>query len=288
LLASAVLGSLLLLAAPAAAQICGDADDDGEVNVADGVQALRAAADLSSLCGAACDLDASGDITVIDGVNILRKAADLSVVDGCDFTGEETNEVVNPALGFFDGLVKVPGIGGGSALVAGTPECDNDEGVAEIVDTPNTSAATFDNCMIGAVILDGTISRATLGQGVAVGFDGYRITRVANGRSFTYDGTLALSNEQLLGRRLNGTLQVTSSELGDLGVQFERILIVANGSARDGFLRYDLTDTTKGRIDRIQIEFTTGNELPVRVQLRNGTIRDFILDRRTRTVGLPL
>lgn len=282
-IATAALLVLALLAAPAAAQECGDADDDGEVTVADGVQALRAAADLSTLCEAACDVDASGDVTVSDGVNILRKAAGLLVNNGCDFTGEETNEVVSPTFGFFDGLTKVPGIGGGSAAVAGTPECDNVDGSVETFETPGSSGATFDNCVIGPVILDGTVSRANFAQGTALGFDGYRITRVKNGKSLTYDGTLALTNQQA-GRRMNGTLEVTSSELGVITLQLERILVVADGSVRDGFLRYDLTEVTEGRIARIQIQFTTGDALPVRVELRNGSIRDFIIDRGTRAI----
>ena len=79
-----VMGLLIwLAAAPAAAQVCGDADGNGEVTVLDGVQALRAAADLSSVCDAGCDVDGNGTISVSDGVNVLRAAADLAFTPNC-------------------------------------------------------------------------------------------------------------------------------------------------------------------------------------------------------------
>ncbi len=64
--------------------VCGDADRNGAVTVTDGVQTLRAAAELSSACElATCDVDANGRITVADGVSVLRKAADLPVGGTC-------------------------------------------------------------------------------------------------------------------------------------------------------------------------------------------------------------
>ena len=68
----------------AAATVCGDANGDGSVTVSDGVQALRAAAGLSSTCTISrCDVDGSGTITVTDGVSILRQAAGLDHLDAC-------------------------------------------------------------------------------------------------------------------------------------------------------------------------------------------------------------
>ena len=64
--------------------LCGDADLSGAVTVTDGVQVLRAAADLSSSCTPArCDVDGSGAISVTDGVNVLRAAADLPFTANC-------------------------------------------------------------------------------------------------------------------------------------------------------------------------------------------------------------
>ncbi len=74
-----------IFAAPLASLgVCGDADGNGAVTVTDGVQVLRAAAELSSSCRpATCDVDGSGGIGVSDGVNVLRKAAGLSASDAC-------------------------------------------------------------------------------------------------------------------------------------------------------------------------------------------------------------
>jgi hypothetical protein len=64
--------------------LCGDADGNGSVSVTDGVQTLRAAAELSTTCTLArCDVNGSGAITVSDGVQVLRGAAGLSVDGDC-------------------------------------------------------------------------------------------------------------------------------------------------------------------------------------------------------------
>jgi hypothetical protein len=266
------------------AQTCGDANDDDAVSVTDGVQALRAAADLSTTCGEGCDVDASGAISVTDGVNILRRVAGLSFPDACEFTGEETNEVVTPSTGIFDAIGKLPGIGGAEA--AGTPECEND-GTVNVDGNDGTTIAAFANCEIGGIILDGAVARANLAQAAVVGFDALTITRIKTGKSLTYSGQLALG-DSAAGKRLSGTLKVDSDERGSFTLRFTRVLIVANGSPRDGDMLIDLADVDGGTIESILIVFDTGNELAVRVQLRNGQVKQFILDRRTRLVRLPL
>src|SRR4029077_9453961 len=69
---------------PSYAQLCGDPDGSGSVSVTDGVQALRAAADLQSACALhTCDVNGSGTFTVSDGVAILRDAARLEAQMQC-------------------------------------------------------------------------------------------------------------------------------------------------------------------------------------------------------------
>ncbi len=64
--------------------VCGDADGNGVHSVADGVNVLRAAAELSSSCvPAVCDVDGNGAVSVADGVNVLRAAAGLSATLTC-------------------------------------------------------------------------------------------------------------------------------------------------------------------------------------------------------------
>jgi hypothetical protein len=66
--------------------LCGDADGNGSITVSDGVQVLRAVADLSSTCTLSrCDVDGNGSLTVTDAVSVLRRAADLPAPDSCRF-----------------------------------------------------------------------------------------------------------------------------------------------------------------------------------------------------------
>jgi cysteine-rich repeat protein len=71
--------------APAGGEVCGDADGDGTPSLSDGVQLLRAAAGLSSVCTLArCDVDGSGSIGVSDAVQVLRAAAGLPFQGACE------------------------------------------------------------------------------------------------------------------------------------------------------------------------------------------------------------
>ena len=84
--------SIALTSTPAAAQIipiCGDANNNGDIDEGDGVAALLAAAELPATCPiAVCDVNADGRISVTDAVNILRNALILPAVDACkDVTG---------------------------------------------------------------------------------------------------------------------------------------------------------------------------------------------------------
>lgn len=70
--------------APSGGDVCGDADGNGSITVADGVQTLRAAAELSSTCTPArCDVNGDGAFSVSDGVQVLRAAAELPTVGDC-------------------------------------------------------------------------------------------------------------------------------------------------------------------------------------------------------------
>ena len=271
-----------LAAAPAAAQVCGDANGDGNVTVSDGVQALRAAADLPSVCDAACDVDGNGTVTVSDGVNILRKAADLAVNEACDFTGEEANGVVNPSFGVFDAMTKIPGIVAASVSEAAPGDCENSGTVEQQGGTTGSAIVlTFTNCLIKGSILDGQAGRLVLNDRLTLAFSKLKITRQKTNKSLTFNGQLTFASETQ-GTRINGTLDVDSSELGAFSLNFTRILITGDGSVRQGTLDYDLSKTTVGKIKEIHIVFTAGDQLAVSVQLRNGQVHSFLLDRDTR------
>jgi hypothetical protein len=81
-------------ATAARAQVCGDADGNGQITVTDGVQTLREAALLESNCTPqTCDLDNNGSITVTDGVNVLRLAAALEATTNCPGGGGASPQI---------------------------------------------------------------------------------------------------------------------------------------------------------------------------------------------------
>src|SRR5262249_39911582 len=70
---------------PGGDDACGDADGNGATTVSDGVQILRAAAGLDSVCTPErCDVDGNGTVGVTDGVQVLRAAVGLPFVGHCE------------------------------------------------------------------------------------------------------------------------------------------------------------------------------------------------------------
>jgi hypothetical protein len=109
----------------ASAQVCGDANGNGTIDLTDGVQILRSAASLSSSCSASiCDLDGNGTISVTDGVNALRRVAGLSATVGCGtgissfVAGVKTSDGSDAVLEI--GVAPVPG--GTAPQTIGTPQ----------------------------------------------------------------------------------------------------------------------------------------------------------------------
>jgi hypothetical protein len=95
-------------ASHALAQVCGDADGNGSVTVADGVQVLRSAAELTSTCTDRpnnCDIDGNGSVSLADGVNALRKAAELPITEACPGGNGEVGDAQEVVDDFFPFLV---------------------------------------------------------------------------------------------------------------------------------------------------------------------------------------
>lgn len=96
-------------ASTAQAQVCGDADGNGQVSVTDGVNVLRAVAGLPSACTvAACDTNGDRIIAVTDGVQVLRAVAALS--SNCS----AVDDITELTTSVFGGIRKV--VEGGFAV----------------------------------------------------------------------------------------------------------------------------------------------------------------------------
>lgn len=140
------------------AEICGDADGSGEQpSVTDGVNVLRAAAELTSACTLArCDVDGDDKISVTDGVNVLRAAADLPATVLCG--PDPIIASVRDSQGRFGALTKVP-----NGLVAPS---DAPETVTNVTFAASQNLVSGRvNTLIVSYDVDGTTTPAVDGDG---------------------------------------------------------------------------------------------------------------------------
>jgi hypothetical protein len=172
------------------------------VTVTDGVQVLRAAADLSSDCSQrqnSCDVDGNGSVTVSDGVNVLRLAADLPVTTNCQGGGgadADVSAVVDVTVPFLTlGLSALGEVSIGSASVADTQDCE-DGGSRSTTSGGGSASVTFTACRVsqpglGRFQFDGQVD---VSFGIPTGtvqFD-LQVTDLDNNNRVThFDGTIS-------------------------------------------------------------------------------------------------
>ncbi|MCC6848151.1 MAG: dockerin type I repeat-containing protein [Deltaproteobacteria bacterium] len=269
---SIALGGLLaaaLAAAPALAGVCGDANGDGQVTVSDGVQALRAAAGLSSSCAQDCDVDGSGAVTVSDGVNILRKAAGLAITEQCP---DPVGTVIGHTIDLFGPLTK-------SGATAAAAPCDNPEGSAQ--QTP--SGIVYDACDLGDVTFTGFLGRSD----EQLIFDALTVRR--RGDVLSFAGSLFL--DQIDGGvELAGVLDGDSQLLGAYVATFQQAAIDDQGGPLDGALVFDTTGANIPGVVEIRVTLVSGAALPVVVRFEDDTTADFTYDTATDVltpIGAP-
>lgn len=165
IVAALALASVVALGAAGTghAQVCGDADGDGMVTDTDGVNALRAAAQLSTLCTLdACDVNADGMLTDTDGVLILRIAASLPVAAHCVPVSDDPVDArvallverVSPFLeNAFDFVPQLTNPASNDVI-----PCDNfDDGDIEIETDEGETLVTYTSCRLGQRFLDGDV-----------------------------------------------------------------------------------------------------------------------------------
>ncbi len=265
-------GNLSALAAPAilgiassAAAVCGDANGDGRVSVSDGVQALRAAAGLESICAEDCDVDGNGEISVTDGVNILRKAAGLAIVEACP-DDDRVASVIGHTVDIFGPLTKIGAFGGAIPQGSLSP-CENSGGSFDESD----SGFVFGDCEIDGVSFTGFIAK---GDG-SLGFSGISVAR--QGDVLTLQGTLSVG--EIEGNpQLSGVLQGDSQILGPYSILFQQVVSGELGQTLGGTLVFDTSEADLDDVVEITVTLNGDTILPVVVRYADDTTQNFTYD----------
>lgn len=250
----------MLIARPAVAQVCGDATGDGLVTVTDGVQTLRAAAQLATTCTlATCDVDGNGSISVTDGVNVLRKAADLSAPDQCGGGGggdaaeaKSISDAVAPLLLFgFTGIsdVSLPGAAARAATVqSAVTQIDEDDCPAggsrkKILLGACIINVSFDACgysapTLGSFEFERVISVNFCRSQVVLSLD---VTDIASGRLVQFEGSVSFSPTGDGGFFADGgPIRITTPQ-GAFDLSFQQLVFDDEGHLKSG--AGQITDT---------------------------------------------
>jgi hypothetical protein len=257
-----------LLAAGAYA-VCGDANGDGNVSVTDGVQVLRAAADLSSNCGGNddCDVDGSGSITVTDGVNVLRKAAGLSSVDNCP--NNPVSSLIGHTIDIFGPITKVGAVGGASAAGSISP-CDNASGGFQ----QTSDGFVFDDCQIGSVSFTGFLGTAD-GN---LNFSNLAVRRA--GDVLTLQGSLSVGDSGG-NPALNGVLNGDSVLLGSYVTFYQQVVTDSQGNTLGGTLVFDTSEANIPDVVEVRVGLNGSTTLPVVVRYTDDSTANFTYNTDT-------
>jgi hypothetical protein len=259
------------------AQECGDADGSGSVGVSDGVQTLRAAAGLESLCTpGVCDIDGSGAITVTDGVSVLRKAAGLTITENC--SGASAGQPAT-VLQEIQTLLKV-----GVAFATGTPvtACENPPDGEIDVDTDAEGTTTsFTACQFQGVVLYGDVAVGA----TTLSFSFFEADTTGEEDFIAdYDGDLTLGTSGA-GRSLDGTLDVSTESATTVTLTFAGATVVA-GKLTGGSATVDLADSDiADAFTQLLLTFDGSDVANVTATQSNGSTSTFRFDIQTGVVS---
>jgi len=267
----------------AAAQVCGDADNNGSVTVVDGVQTLRAAAGLPSNCdgNSNCDVDGNGTVSVTDGVNVLRKAAGLTITEACVANANsEVASLLKQSVPVFGGFGQLTKIGAASARAA-DDGCENADGSITFDDVNNE--VDFNNCRLPGegLTFDGfiAVSGSTLFFDLEItdDFGGDIDFFTDNGLSFEDSG-----NNVILSGDLG--LEDFGGDLGGFSVNFERLESDPNGNLVNGSILFDASDADIEGVAAIRIGFDGSTVNPVDVIAPDQSVQHFDFDSVSGTL----
>lgn len=280
-------------ASGAFAQVCGDADGNGSVNVTDGVQVLRAAAGLTSTCtenANDCNIDGAGDVTVTDGVNVLRKAAGLSVTENCPGGGgdDDVEEITDRVVPFLTlGLDSIPNVSLGAAP-ADIEDCE-DGGTRDTEQDGDTIVVTFNACKVseeglGAFQLDGVIELELGFPSGTVTFE-LTVTDLSNGRLVDFDGTLTGTVRLSGGFVLDGgPIAVRDSEGGPVvfTLTFDDLTVSGDGDVESGSVEAeDTSDSFDLKTAEIEVEDGNDTAAELRVVRDDDSEELFLVNLQT-------
>jgi hypothetical protein len=272
-----LLGITCVVVPAARAQECGDADGNGSVSVSDGVQTLRAAAELPSTCAlGVCDMDGNGSITVTDGVSVLRKAAELPVAENCSgaVAGQPSTVLaeLQPLFAFAVPFAT-------SKPVTSCANAPEGEILEDVAGGETTTSLFF--CQVGNKLLDGDV---IVGNGL-VGISLFEATTADENEDFIaqYDGELTASASGG-GQSLSGPVDISTESSGDSILTFEGVLVV-EGRLDGGSATLDLADSEiVDQFQRLRLDFNgTGTANVVATQANGGT-QNFSFDLATGAV----
>jgi hypothetical protein len=281
------------------AQVCGDADGNGNVTVTDGVQTLRSAAGLSSSCSEhanSCDVDGSGGTTVTDGVNVLRKAAGLTITEACPSGGgvgdaQEVSDIVVPFLAL--GLSELRNVSPTSADVrpAATEDCE-DGGTRTTDQSGATASVTFNACKVsepglGSFQFDGQIV-AQLGIPTSTISFEFHVTNLATSEQVDFDGSLQGT------ARIQGGFVVDGGPLVVRGpnegpeifrVTFNDLTVDGDGHIQSGSVEAEDTSDSFD-LETAEFEVEDGSTTAsLHVKRDDGSEQDFIVNLETGDIS---
>lgn len=275
------------------AQVCGDADGSGAVSVSDGVQALRAAAGLSTSCTAErCDVDGNGSISVTDGVNVLRKAAGLAIAEAC--VGG-TVSALGAFLGEMTKIARLPvaASGGGLDMVVGAVTSDCDTGFLEA----EGEKTTFFDCRFGDLLLNGAVTSVVALSDVENGrfiktdtFEDYEVQLLDSGFTFRQDGIMTIDIDTKAHRLVeDGTLTIFHAQSASGQEEYtltKRQLTTdtETGTVVTGELVSALAQAGLAGIKAVTLGFVTGVLADVDVEFDDGHFEAFTYNLETRAL----
>jgi hypothetical protein len=186
-------------------------------------------------------------------------------------TSKDPNDVIIPHChNYCNGPTKIPPM---FVRAAEAVACDNPDGDLAVV----AGGILYTQCDLGSVEFDGLLG--TPGNGTLM-FDAFQIRDLDTGSRLTEDGQLLVTAAGE-NQRLDGTLQISTDDLGSYVLALEGVVIDATGKAIAGQLRFDVSETTLENVVEIVVTTNGGRLLPTILRALGGATSSFTFDTDT-------